>query len=101
MPAVLDHAVETQRPYFTDSATHYEHMHANEGAGDAYFHKSMSAIPHMVEAQSVLEVGTATGKGLRGLRDALPDAFLWGIEPVAALLGVARENEVQESGALV
>ena len=55
----------------------------------------------MVDAQSVLDIGTATGRGLRALRDALPNAFLCGIEPVAALLGLARAIEVQESGVLV
>jgi ubiquinone/menaquinone biosynthesis C-methylase UbiE len=55
----------------------------------------------MLGAKSVLDVGTATGYRLHDLRFALPDAFLCGVEPVDALLGIARRNDVLSSGSLV
>jgi ubiquinone/menaquinone biosynthesis C-methylase UbiE len=101
MPTVLDEAVEIQRRYYTDTATRYEDMHANEGAGDPFAHKYVRAILELVEAKSVLDVGTATGRGLRALRNLVPDAFLCGIEPVPALLDIARRNDILRFGSLV
>lgn len=40
--------------------------------------------------RGVLDVGTATGRGLRELQEALPGAFICGIEPVAALIEQGR-----------
>ena len=52
----------------------------------------VQAILRMVDARSVLDVGTATGRGLREIKETLPGAFVCGIEPVAALLEQAMQN---------
>ena len=101
MPTALEEAVEIQRRYYTETATNYEKMHEQEGSGDAFNNKYVQAILQMLGAQSVLDVGTATGRGLHTLRAALPGAFICGVEPVDALLGVARRNDVLASGSLV
>jgi len=82
-------AAEMQRRYYTESADRYDHMHAYEGAGDPSNLKYVTALFQSVGVQSVLEVGCATGRGLRSLQDALPDAFVCGLDPVGALLGRA------------
>ena len=82
-------AAEMQRRYYTESADRYDHMHAYEGAGDPSNLKYVTALFQGVGVQSVLEVGCATGRGLRSLQDALPDAFVCGLDPVGALLGRA------------
>lgn len=92
MAPKINTGVELQRKYYTDTATRYEQMHEHEGAGDALGNKLVHAILRMIEARSVLDVGTATGRGLRELKEALPGAFVCGIEPVAALLKQAAPN---------
>jgi ubiquinone/menaquinone biosynthesis C-methylase UbiE len=87
-----DSGVEIQRKYYTETATRYEEMHAHEGAGDPLVNRFVQSILQMVDARSVLDVGTATGRGLRDLKNALPNGFVCGIEPVAALLNQAVQN---------
>lgn len=101
MPARQDEAVGIQRRYYTETAAEYEQMHAHEGFRDVFSKKIVEAILRMVGAQSVLDVGTATGRFLSDLRTVLPNAFLCGVEPVYALLDVARRNGAHSSGNLV
>jgi len=93
--------VEIQRRYYTKTAETYESMHTHESCGDELANKYVQAILQMLEASSVLDVGTATGRGLRVLQTAVPKAFVCGIEPVAALLEIARQNGVGESSSLI
>jgi len=92
MPSHSDSAVEIQRRYYTDTAERYDHMHAYEGAGDPSNLKYVTALFQSAGVQSVLEVGCATGRGLRSLQDALPDAHVCGLEPVGALLREATKR---------
>ena len=101
MPAVLEEAVAIQRRYYSETASKYEQMHAHEGDETAFNRKFIEAMLQMLGAQSVLDVGTATGYRLHDLRSALPHAFVCGVEPVDALLGIARRNDVLSSGALI
>jgi ubiquinone/menaquinone biosynthesis C-methylase UbiE len=96
-----DPAVEIQRRYYTDSAQRYDHMHAHEGSQDGFTAKFVIAILRMLDAHAVLDVGTATGKGLRGLKEALPDLFVCGVEPVAALVQEAARNGNLASGPIL
>jgi ubiquinone/menaquinone biosynthesis C-methylase UbiE len=76
-------------------------MHAHEGAGDSTSNKFVHSVLRMINARSVLDVGTATGRGLRDLKEAMPDGFVCGVEPVAALLEQAAKNGHAASGSLV
>lgn len=97
----LDTGVALQRKYYADTATRYDQMHEHEGSGDALGNKFVYAILRMIDARSVLDVGTATGRSLRDLKEALPQAFVCGIEPVVALLEEAVANGSTTSGSLV
>src|ERR1700691_1090222 len=77
-----DPGVEIQRKYYTDTAARYEQMHAHEGSGDPLINKFVHSVLQMIDARSVLDVGTATGRGLRDLRQAMPNGFVCGVEPV-------------------
>jgi ubiquinone/menaquinone biosynthesis C-methylase UbiE len=92
---------EIQRKYYTDTAALYEQMHEHEGSGDAISNKFVQSLLRMIDAKSVLDVGTATGRGLRDLREALPNGFVCGIEPVSALLEQAMQNGNANSGSVV
>jgi len=97
----LERGAEMQRKYYTDTAARYEQMHEHEGAGDVIGTKFVVSILRMIEARSVLDVGTATGRGLRDLKEALPDGFVCGIEPVAALLEQAVQRGNTAGGLVV
>ncbi|HLZ12500.1 MAG TPA: class I SAM-dependent methyltransferase [Candidatus Acidoferrum sp.] len=101
MPTVVEEAVVAQRRYYSETAAKYDQMHAHEGDGDGFNRRFIEAILHMLGARSVLDVGTATGYRIHDLRSALPDAFVCGIEPVDALLGIALRNDVHASGRLI
>lgn len=87
MARSADQAAEIQRKYYTDTADCYEQMHADEADpfGMRFFH----AILRLLDAQSVLDVGTATGRNLRELKKALPHLSVCGVEPVRALIDQA------------
>lgn len=80
-----------QREYYTETASQYESMHAQEGAGDAECLKLVISMLRLLEVGSLLDVGSATGRGLREFAAAFPRARVCGVEPVAALVqqGVA------------
>jgi ubiquinone/menaquinone biosynthesis C-methylase UbiE len=82
----LSLAVEIQRSYYTRTAARYDTMHANETSTDIGITKFLYAFLRMLEVRSFLDVGTATGLGMRNLKLALPGLFICGVEPVAAFL---------------
>jgi ubiquinone/menaquinone biosynthesis C-methylase UbiE len=84
--------VEIQRQYYSDTASRYETMHAHEGAVDPFLQDFVHSILRLFHVQSVLDVRTATGRGLCELRNALPGVFVCGVEPVAALLQQGRAS---------
>jgi len=85
----VNRAVEIQRSYYTRTAARYDTMHANETSTDPGISRFLYAFLRMLEARSVLDVGTATGLGMRDLRRALPGLFICGVEPVATFLDQA------------
>jgi ubiquinone/menaquinone biosynthesis C-methylase UbiE len=89
-----DQAVEIQRKYYAETASRYEAMHRNEGVDDAEERKLVLSILRTLEIRSLLDVGSATGRGLKEFASALPKARVCGVEPVAALVqqGVAAGN---------
>jgi ubiquinone/menaquinone biosynthesis C-methylase UbiE len=101
MTTKLDRAVVIQRQYYTDTAARYDSMHAHEGGTDASITRFMYSLAQMMEIRSILDVGTATGTGMRNLKNALPGIFVCGIEPVAALVRQAVQNGNSASGPIL
>lgn len=89
MSATAKRGAEIQDKYYSDTAAHYEEMHTHEGSGDPTVSAFILSVLRMVEARSVLDVGTATGRGLQDLRRGMPQGFVCGVEPVAALVAQA------------
>jgi ubiquinone/menaquinone biosynthesis C-methylase UbiE len=101
MPQNPDPAVQIQRRYYTENARRYDHMHSHEGSQDTFSARFVPAILRMLDAHSVLDVGTATGKGLRDLKEAMPHLFVCGVEPVSALVQEAARNGNLASGPIL
>ena len=94
MSSSVHSATKIQRRYYTDTAAAYDQMHAHESADDPVVRKLVLSILSMVVPESILDVGSATGRGLQDIAMALPGALVCGVEPVAALIqqGVAAGN---------
>jgi ubiquinone/menaquinone biosynthesis C-methylase UbiE len=101
MKTHLARSTEIQRQYYKDTASRYDSMHAHEGSMDASIATFVHSILRMLEVRSVLDVGTATGRGMCELKAALPDAFVCGVEPVTALIKQAVENGSTGSGPMI
>lgn len=101
MPPKLDRGEQIQRKYYSDTASQYDHMHAGEGITEERNIRFVQTILRMVDARSVLDVGTATGRGLAYLKDAVPNAFVCGVEPVAAFVKQAVLKGNTASGPIV
>src|SRR5215469_6031836 len=86
MDKAPDAAVQLQRRYYTETAASYDTMHARESVDSPYCLALVSAVLRMLKIQSLLDVGSATGRGLRDFAAALPGTLVCGVEPVAALV---------------
>ena len=94
-------AVKIQRQYYEDTARRYDAMHAHEGVADTSIAQFVHGMMQTLGVRSVLDVGTATGLGVRQLKASLPGAFVCGVEPVAGLVRQAAENGSTRSGAVI
>ena len=95
---------EIQRAYYARTADHYDEWHVTEG--DEHFRALhlMGGFLDMVDARSLLDVGTGTGRALRYFAERRPELEVRGIEPVPALIeraveaGVPRERLDEGTG---
>jgi SAM-dependent methyltransferase len=84
-PEVKDPVLE-QRRYYTTTASRYDYMHAHEGVDDEAGMSILFSVLRTLEVRTLLDVGSATGRGLPRLAEGLPVAFVCGVEPVEALV---------------
>lgn len=101
MPGNRDRAVEIQRQYYTDTAARYEDMHRHESSGDAMTTRFVHAFMRSLDVRTVLDVGTATGRGMRDFKEALPGLFVCGVEHVTALIDQAVQAGNTACGAMI
>jgi len=67
-------------------------MHTTEGADDPDCRRLAISILRSVEINTLLDVGSATGRGLRDLASEIPGISVCGVEPVAALIQQGIES---------
>lgn len=89
-----DPGIKIQRGHYTETASRYDCMHRHEGAHDPKCRRFIVPLLNSLGVRSLLDVGSATGLGLRDLASELPGVFVCGAEPVGALVrqGVASGN---------
>lgn len=76
--------VEAQREYYARTAADYDAMHVEEG--DEHY-RALDWLSNLIAQnsfQSVLDIGSGTGRAIRYLKERQPIRYL-GVEPVAAL----------------
>ena len=101
MEMAPDAAVQIQRRYYTETAASYDIMHARESVDSPYCLALVTAVLRGLEIQSLLDVGSATGRALRAFAAALPGTLVCGVEPVAALVQQGTVAGVTESISLL
>jgi ubiquinone/menaquinone biosynthesis C-methylase UbiE len=101
LPKSQQDATTIQREYYTETATQYDSMHANESADDPVVSQAILEAIRTANVESLLDVGSATGRGLAQLASKLQGMLVCGIEPVDALLKQAVASGVLRSVPLV
>jgi predicted O-methyltransferase YrrM len=76
MKTQTNSAVRSQQKYYEDTASRYDTIYAYEGVMDASIANFVYGLMRMLDAGSILDVGTATGRGILELKTALPQAFV-------------------------
>jgi len=79
-------AVIMQRKYYTETASRYALMHSQEAVGDDNCLRLLLPLLSSLDVRSLLDVGSATGRGLPRLAEGLSRTLICGIEPVEALV---------------
>lgn len=77
--------IDLQREYYARTAQQYESMHVN--ASDEHFKALTQLVDllHKYQIESVLDVGSGTGRALHFLKEKKPGLKVTGIEPVHEL----------------
>jgi ubiquinone/menaquinone biosynthesis C-methylase UbiE len=87
-----DPEIEIQRRYYRETANDYDRMHVCEN-DEHYFGLAflVSALDY-IQAKSVLDIGSGTGRALAYIKQRRLDVHLVGIEPVKELRDVGHAN---------
>lgn len=90
----MEPAVEIQREYCAETASRYDTMHMHEGADDPAGGSLILSVLRSLEIRSLLDMGSATVRGLKDFAAGLPGALVYRAEPVSRLVrhGVAARN---------
>ncbi len=78
-----------QRAYYAATAERYEADHMHDGDEHDLALRHIAFYLEWISARSVLDTGCGTGRALRFLREALPNASVRGNDPSPELLAIA------------
>jgi ubiquinone/menaquinone biosynthesis C-methylase UbiE len=85
--------VERQRRYFADVAEEYDSRVEDEFE-HAFALSFLVGVIQRFSFQSVLDIGSGTGRAMTYLRSRQPDLRIQGVEPVEALRGVGHSKGI-------
>jgi SAM-dependent methyltransferase len=86
--------VERQRQYYAATAHEYDDRHLHEGDEHYLALCVLKGALDFLDARSVLDVGSGTGRALERLRSHGPRLRAIGIEPVAELRAIGHRNGI-------
>ncbi len=88
-----DYEVQMQRRYYAETSRHYNSLHVANESGEHFFALHfMSAVLDYLHINSILDVGSGTGRALLYLKKFRPDLKIVGIEPVRQLREIGYES---------
>jgi ubiquinone/menaquinone biosynthesis C-methylase UbiE len=76
--------IALQQTYYTQTSSRYDAMHADEPEHERAL-RHIAAVARSLRAQTALDVGSGTGRGIIFFRNAEPSIRISGIEPNEAL----------------
>ena len=87
MPAKTAHddAVSLQRAYYAATAGNYDSMHVENNEGHAFAMGFFLAAARQLKAQSILDIGSGTGRALFEVKEEFPAVKVVGVEPSSDL----------------
>lgn len=91
-PSMTRTASKIQQSYYAKTAGAYDAMHDGVDGGHSWAINHLVSLVERVEATSVLDVGTGTGRALKAVRKRCPGVRVHGIEPVPEMVAVAIER---------
>lgn len=91
MGGQFEKAVQIQREYYSQKAGEYNDAHVREKGEHQFALALMLGVLDYLEIESVLDVGSGTGRALKAVKALRPQTRALGIEPVAALREVGYE----------
>ena len=87
--------INIQRSYYKKTANQYEKMHVADETSEHFFALScLAGLTNYLKIESILDIGSGTGRGLKYLKKLCPKIKIIGIEPVKELREVAYSQGV-------
>lgn len=95
--ASMSKEIEMQRHYYQATAKSYNQMHVNKSDGHSFALSLLLGCLDYMQIQSVLDIGSGTGRAVKYLHEKCPHVRTMGIEPVAELRQIGNESGLSES----
>lgn len=88
---------QLQKAYYAATADRYNDLHVHEKDEHFFALATLTGMLDYLEAHSVLDIGSGTGRMPLYIKSRRPDIRVVGIEPVGALRQVGYRNGLSES----
>lgn len=88
--------IEVQKQYYASTANLYDTMHLNEQDEHFFALTFMVAALDYLKVQSVLDIGSGTGRACRYIKKHRPNIRIVGIEPVKELREIGYSQGLSE-----
>jgi ubiquinone/menaquinone biosynthesis C-methylase UbiE len=84
--------VSLQQDYYAKTAHRYDVMHVQDDDEHFFALAVMVGLLDYLKVQSILDIGSGTGRAISYIKQQRPDIRIVGVEPVAELRNVAYQN---------
>ena len=95
--AFINKDIEIQRQYYQTTAKSYNQMHVNESDEHSFALSFLLGFLDYIGIQSILDIGSGTGRAVKYLLEKCPHIRIMGIEPVAELREIGYASGISES----
>ena len=89
--------INIQRTYYEKTADQYEKIHNADETDEHFFALScLAGLTNYLKIESILDIGSGTGRGLKYLKELCPKIKIIGIEPVKELREIAYSQGISK-----